>query len=161
MTSSTTSSFRCTPSADQSFLSGLILTVGVVSNHGNWFTSNNHNKELKVLAQSYDWLLFLTDAGLGQFVNKLLLDPEPELEAAQEAFLASYSGKKTGNRFTKVRIDIDADKALRHYFAQHEHEVEPWFNVISPVDGTMRGLRGFLNELCSKNWKEAFSYDRR
>lgn len=35
-------------------LFGLILTVGVVSNHGNWFTSDNHNKELRVLAQSYD-----------------------------------------------------------------------------------------------------------
>lgn len=33
---------------------GFILTVGVVSNHGNWFTSDNHNKELRVLAQSYD-----------------------------------------------------------------------------------------------------------
>jgi len=39
-----------------------ILTVGIVSNHGNWFTSNEHNKELRVLAQSYDWLLFLKDA---------------------------------------------------------------------------------------------------
>jgi len=32
--------------------------VGVVSNHGNWFIAEDHNKELKVLAQSYDWLLF-------------------------------------------------------------------------------------------------------
>ena len=39
-------------------LRDFVLTVGVVSNHGNWFTSENHNKELKVLAQSYDWLLF-------------------------------------------------------------------------------------------------------
>ena len=69
---------------------GFILTVGVVSNHGNWFTSDNHNKELRVLAQSYDWLLFLTDAGLSQFIDKLLLNPTPELEPAREAFLASY-----------------------------------------------------------------------
>lgn len=39
---------------------GFVLTVGVVSNHGNWFTSSNPNKELRILAQSYDWLLFLT-----------------------------------------------------------------------------------------------------
>lgn len=49
-------------SDDASLLRDFTLTVGVVSNHGNWFTSDDHNKELKVLAQSYDWLLFLTDA---------------------------------------------------------------------------------------------------
>lgn len=62
-------------SDDKELLSRFILTVGVVSNHGNWFTSDNHNKELKVLAQSYDWLLFLTDAGLSQFIDQLLLKP--------------------------------------------------------------------------------------
>jgi hypothetical protein len=46
-------------SNDKELLRRFILTVGVVSNHGNWFTSENPNKELKVLAQSYDWLLFL------------------------------------------------------------------------------------------------------
>ena len=37
-------------SVDADLLSRFVLTVGVVSNHGNWFTSQNHNKELKVLA---------------------------------------------------------------------------------------------------------------
>jgi hypothetical protein len=36
-------------SNDPALLADFVLTVGVVSNHGNWFTSNNHNKELKVL----------------------------------------------------------------------------------------------------------------
>ena len=44
-------------STDTQLLQKFILTVGVVSNHGNWFTADNHNKELKVLAESYDWLL--------------------------------------------------------------------------------------------------------
>ena len=57
---------------------GFMLTVGIVSNHGNWFTSNNQNKELRVLAQSYDWLLFLTDSGLAQFIDDLLLNPTRE-----------------------------------------------------------------------------------
>ena len=48
-------------SDDMSYLSKFIMIVGIVSNHGNWFNSNNLNKELKVLSQSYDWLLFLTD----------------------------------------------------------------------------------------------------
>jgi hypothetical protein len=60
-------------SDDPSLLRDFTLTVGVVSNHGNWFTSDDHNKELRVLAQSYDWLLFLTDAGLSAFVESLLV----------------------------------------------------------------------------------------
>jgi hypothetical protein len=97
-------------------LSDFILTVGVVRNQGNWFTSENHNKELKVLAQSYDWLLFLTDSGLAQFIERLLLRPSDELAPARKAFLASYSGKSGRTRFTKVQVDVDADKALRLYF---------------------------------------------
>ena len=36
-------------SSDGSLLEYFVLTVGVVSNHGNWFTGDDHNKELKVL----------------------------------------------------------------------------------------------------------------
>ncbi|MGH8499949.1 MAG: hypothetical protein ACRERV_14260, partial [Methylococcales bacterium] len=57
---------------------GFVLTVGVVSNHGNWFTSKNMNKELKVLAAAYDWLLFLTDEGLMDFVKTCILKPPKE-----------------------------------------------------------------------------------
>ena len=66
-------------SAAPELLRNFILTVGVVSNHGNWFTAENHNKELRVLAHSYDWLLFLTDLGLCQFIEKLLINPVAEL----------------------------------------------------------------------------------
>ena len=59
-------------SQDPELLRHFILTVGVVSNHGNWFTSDNPNKELRVLAQSYDWLLFLTDDGLAEFIADIL-----------------------------------------------------------------------------------------
>lgn len=135
-------------------LAGFILTVGVVSNHGNWFTSDNHNKELRVLAQSYDWLLFLTDIGLSQFIAKLLLNPTPELAPAREAFLASYSGSSGANRFTKVRMAISADEALQGYFAAHEDEVESWFNVISPRGGSLETLRSDLGKLAAKDWCE-------
>ena len=74
---------------------GFILTVGVVSNHGNWFSSNSQNKELRVLAQAYDWLLFLTDRGLSEFIEKLILNPTQSLKPVSEAFRASYQrGKK-------------------------------------------------------------------
>ena len=137
-------------------LRGFILTVGVVSNHGNWFTSENPNKELRVLAQSYDWLIFLTDAGLSQFIDKLLLNPSPELSPARDAFLRSYSGTSGANRFTKVRIDLAADKALRDYFIAHESEIESWFNVIAPRGSTLKRLRSDLSRLAKKNWKEMF-----
>lgn len=133
-------------------LAGFMLTVGVVSNHGNWFTSDNHNKELRVLAQSYDWLLFLTDSGLSHFIDRLLLTPAPELKSAREAFLASYSGNPGGNRFTKVRMDVGADEALRSYFTAHEAEVETWFNVISPRDGGLDILQSDLRKLAAKAW---------
>lgn len=137
---------------DPAAMQGFVLTVGVVSNHGNWFTSEDHNKELRVLAQSYDWLLFLTDDGLAQFIEKLLLKPSPELAPARDAFLASYPKKQGGNRFTKVRIDLAADVALRQYFTNHEDEVEGWFNVIAPDGANLSRLRAELKELANKNW---------
>ncbi len=143
-------------SASPSRLRGFILTVGVVSNHGNWFTSDNPNKELRVLAQSYDWLIFLTDAGLSQFIEKLLLNPSAELSPAREAFLASYSGTSGANRFTKVKIDLAADKALRDYFIAHESQVETWFNVIAPRGANLKRLRSDLGRLAEKNWTEVF-----
>ena len=139
-------------SAPASDLRGVILTVGVVSNHGNWFTSANPNKELRVLAHSYDWLLFLTDSGLSQFIDRLLLNPTPELEPVREAFLASYAGSPGRNRFTKVRVGIEADAALQGYFEAHGAEIDKWFNVISPRDGDVTGLRSDLARLANKDW---------
>lgn len=137
---------------DLELLRSFILTVGVVSNHGNWFTAENHNKELRVLAQSYDWLLFLTDDGLCQFIRKLLLKPVAELTPARDAFLASYSGKSGSNCFTKVKVGVEADAALKRYFEMHEPEVEGWFNVISPRTGTIADLRGDIVKLAAKDW---------
>ena len=129
---------------------GFILTVGMVSNHGNWFTSGDHNKELQVLAQSYDWLLFLTDGGLSQFIDELLLHPSPSLSPVREAFLESYSGTSGSNKFTKVRIGLDADIALWNYFTSHEDEFKSWFNVIAPTGGDIEELRKNLQKLASK-----------
>ena len=83
-----------------------------MSNHGNWFTSENHNKELKVLAQSYDWLLFLTDAGLASSSTNCCFIPQRNWLAAKQTFLASYTGKKGVNQFTKVQMSLAADAAL-------------------------------------------------
>jgi hypothetical protein len=141
-------------SHDPELLSQFILTVGVVSDHGNWFTSDNHNKEMKVLAQSYDWLLFLTDAGIGQFIHDLLLSPRREFECVRYAFLASYTGKKGVNQFTKVQIALAADLALKSYFANESNKIDGWFNIITPPGKTISVLREELQTLVKKQWLE-------
>jgi len=141
-------------SHDAELLERFILTVGVVSNHGNWFTGNDHNKELKVLAQSYDWLIFLTDAGIREFVDELILNPSSEYADVKKAFLASYYAGKKKNQFTKVQINIDADAALLKYFTENTLQIEKWFNIISPVSGSIEQLKRELNILKSKSWEE-------
>ncbi|HTX22476.1 MAG TPA: hypothetical protein VMD27_11565 [Candidatus Aquilonibacter sp.] len=144
-------------SNDPAMLRDFILTVGVVSNHGNWFTEEDHNKELKVLAQSYDWLLFLTDQGLAEFVSELLLNPARELADARAAFLQSYGPKAFGNRFTKVKMDVKADVVLRHYFATHAKKIESWFNIITPKERSLKKLQEELKTLNGKDWKKMLS----
>ena len=141
-------------SKNTELLQKFILTVGVVSNHGNWFTAENHNKELKVLAQSYDWLIFLTDNGLAQFIDELLLNPTQEYIKVQEAFKRSYTADKKRNIFTKVKMDFEADTVLLKYFADKLNEIEGWFNVITPEGKTITELKSELIELRSKNWRE-------
>ena len=124
-----------------------------MSNHGNWFTSDNQNKELKVLAQSYDWLLFLTDQGLTEFIEVLILKPQKENEPVREAFIKSYSMEKTKNQFTKVQMKLEADQVLQRFFKRHVREIEGWFNVISPRGKDLDTLKFELNELKNKNWQ--------
>ena len=138
-------------------LDGFVLTIGVVSNHGNWFTSDNHNKELKVLAQSYDWLLFLTDTGLSEFITELLLEPVDDLNPARDAFISSYSGSKTKNRFTKVQMDLLADFQLQKYFSDNKERIEGWFNVITPTNSSIDTLKLQIDLLKNKDWKKVYS----
>jgi len=141
-------------SDDTALLQKFILTVGIVSNHGNWFTAKNHNKELKVLAQSYDWLMFLTDNGLAQFIDELLLNPTQKFLQVQEAFKCSYTANKKRNVFTKVKMDFEADAVLLKYFSEKTNEIESWFNIIAPGEKTITELKDVLTELRSKNWTE-------
>ncbi len=116
---------------DSEALANVVLTVGVVSNHGNWFTATDHNKEMKVLAQSYDWLIFLTDTGLAEFIETVLQGSDARFARTRAAFAFSHSGQRGTPTFTKVTVDVDADRELTRYFA----ETNPWarwFNVITP-----------------------------
>lgn len=140
-------------SSDPELLRRFILTIGVVSNHGNWFTSDNHNKELKVLAQSYDWLLFLTDQGLAEFIKDLIMKPTRQYRDIRNAFLNSYRGKSGANQFTKVQMAYDADQVLQQYFGRNLAKVESWFNVIAPRGKPLHALASELRSLSVKNWK--------
>ena len=139
-------------SNDKELLRRFILTVGVVSNHGNWFTSENPNKELKVLAQSYDWLIFLTDKGLSEFIDNLLFNPIEEYKLIRETFLLSYLEGKKKNQFTKVQMNLEADRILLKYFESNIDNIESWFNIISPKNKKLETLKNELNELKNKNW---------
>ncbi len=141
-------------SSDRELLNQFILTVGVVSNHGNWFTSANLNKELKVLAQSYDWLLFLTDKGLSQFIQKLILKPSKQYLPVRKAFLNSYKGKSGSNQFTKVKMNLEADSLLKEFFRRNVISIHKWFNVISPTGKKLSKLQKELRILTRKNWKD-------
>ena len=141
---------------DAQQLRDFTLSIGVVSNHGNWFTAGNQNKEMKVLAQSYDWLLFLTDEGLAEFITDLLRSPRREYKAVRNAFIASYqpvSGSKASNAFTKKYMEYTAHKALDAYFAANINKIERWFNIISPTDGTLQDLKHILVTLKNKDWR--------
>lgn len=130
---------------------GFTLSIGVVSNHGNWFTAENQNKELRVLAGAYDWLLFLTDSGLAEFIETLILNPEDKYIAVQNAFKESYKEGKKINIFTKSQIDFHAHIALSKYFSIHRKDILGWFNVISPKGKTLPTLFDELSRLRNKS----------
>ena len=44
------------------------------------------------------------------------------------------------------------EEVLRSYFTAHEAEIEMWFNVISPRDGTIESLQVDLRKLAAKDW---------
>jgi hypothetical protein len=140
-------------SNDPQLLQDFVLTIGLISNHGNWFTSGDPNKEMRVLAGAYDWLIFLSDSGLSEFISDVLLKPLPGLEPAGTAFRASYLSNKKSNQFTKVHIDLEADKVLSDYFANHLNKIEGWFNVISPKEASLNNLQSQLSTLKKKNWR--------
>ena len=137
------------------YLGDFILTIGIASNHGNWFTSKNPNKELLVLKQSYDWLLFLSDAGLTKFIQDLIL-PDSNNQPVRTAFLASYDTPKTSkrkNQLTKVRLLRSAHLAICDYFNENITEIESWFEVLSPAGQTLKNLKEQLHTLAQKNWQ--------
>ncbi len=135
---------------DGEFATGLNLSIGIVSNHGNWFTDEKLNKELLVLKSSYDWLLFMSDEAMIKFVTDLLIDPNPKFSAVSNAFTASYRPGKKENMFTKVKIQKNADLALRNYFSQNMGEIEKWFTVLQPEYKNINDLKITLEKLSKR-----------
>lgn len=138
--------------SDNTLLRDFTMSIGVISNHGNWFTSEDQNKELKVLAQSFDWLLFLSDDGLSCFIQDLLLTPTKEYQCVRKAFMNSYSKGSKANVFTKVKMELNAHKAISKYFKENIDNIESWFNIISPCNRDLSLLKSQLSLLNNKNW---------
>lgn len=137
-------------SDDPELYKDFILTIGIVSNHGNWFTSDNQNKEILVLAQSYDWLIFLTDKGICEFIDTLLLNPEKKYMPIKKVFLSSYQNRKTKNQFTKVQMNYEAHLLLLKYFTENKHRINKWFNVLTPKNSSLDKLQEQLKTLAGK-----------
>jgi hypothetical protein len=135
-------------------LQGFVMTVGIVSNHGNWFTSDDPNKEMRVLKQSYDWLLFLNDGGIAEFVSDVVMSNHEVMDAVRKAFADSYTTGVSGkNQFTKVRISYKAHKVLCKYFSEKmKHIEEKWFSVLSPGGEKVETLQDELKKLRDKAW---------
>ena len=72
----------------------------------------------------------------------------------RDTFLNSYSGERGTNRFTKVRMDANADKALQGYFEDKER-FKNWFNVIAPHGVTICSLKKDLKTLSGKHNRKA------
>lgn len=51
-------------------------------------------------------------------------------------------------------MDIEADAALRRYFSDNLDEIESWFNIIAPIEKTIKELKNELGALRSKDWEE-------
>jgi len=101
---------------------------------------------MKVLSQSYDWLLFLTDEGLTTFIQDII-SSDTSFPAVKNAFEMSYVREKKTNRFTKTKMDSEADLALAKYFVDNIRKIESWFNVITPYDSNLKVLNAMLTRL--------------
>ena len=130
-------------------LDGLVLTVGVVSNHGNWFTNSTLNKELKVLRQSYDWLIFLKDQALAEFITDTIFSHTQRFSPIREAFLSAYSADRTGrNAFTKVTMNEKAFASMIDYIESKKSQIEnDWFEMLSTGRSSLQELREELQVL--------------
>ena len=106
------------------------------------------------MAQSYDWLIFLTDSGITEFIEEVIFNPKSEYKNIKQAFLASYSKDKKKNQFTKVQMNILADIELINYFKNNTSRIEKWFNIISPLDSNIEQLRDEISVLSKKNWSD-------
>lgn len=109
-----------------------------------------------MLAQSYDWLLFLKDEGLAEFIEDVLQGQSDEFAATRAAFIASFGRAGGATQFTKVTVGAAADQELTEYFASHA-PWKRWFNVISP-DGSIEKLRDDLlrlREIHDSGWARA------
>lgn len=82
-----------------------------------------------------------------------MLNPIPEFQFLRDTFLSSYTEGKKKNQFTKVQMNIEADRILLKYFKDNLKTVESWFNVISPSKKNLTILKDELEELKNKNWK--------
>ena len=99
-------------------------------------------------------MVFLTDQGLAEFVDGLLVKPTARREPVRVSFLASYTGDRGVNQFTKVQMNREADAVLQGYFREKAARILRWFSVIAPRGRGIACLRDELHVLAAKKWDD-------
>lgn len=77
-----------------------------------------------------------------------------QFKPVQDAFISSYTGTRSRNRFTKVQMSIAANYAIQNYFKENIDTIEGWFNVVSPKERRVSELKTTLNTLRTKKWQD-------
>jgi hypothetical protein len=103
----------------------------------NWFPEGVAKKDIKVLVENYDWVIWVEDAALFQFAEDLLFKETRVAEAFQRQH---SSTRKVGERlFSKQSMWIPAHEGLCRYMASNYQEIKKkWFKVLGreklPID---------------------------
>lgn len=128
--------------------SDFVPAAGAVSSHGNWFTAESQNREMKAPARPYGWHLFLSDRGLAHFADDVVLSGK--CESIKKAFLKSRAKGKARSQFTKTMMDLEARRELELYFSSNSTEAKNWFSAIAPAGGGLDALRSQIDALRTK-----------
>jgi hypothetical protein len=108
---------------------GAVRSVVFLGNMVNWFPGGVAKKDIKVLVENYDWVIWVEDAALVQFAEDLLF----RKTKVAEAFKRQHSSnRKLGERlFSKQSMWIPAHEELCSYIASNYQTIKKkWFRVL-------------------------------
>ena len=147
---------------DKELLKRYVMTIAVIS-YSRYPMKNteideedfNHQdiqKEIKMLAKSYDWLLSVTDQGLLEFVEKFILVPQNGDYFLRNLLLSENEKAHIEKRPLQDWMSTEIDKRLTDFFSENPQKIESWFYVMAPAK-KLSELKRDLGKLQNKNWE--------